>query len=132
MSNNINVSLDTSVTPNALDVHDHGHIRVRKQPGAQTITWNLTGQIAQGCFVPMTDEPPGFQWIPQVPPAGIFGVPTIGQSGNSLSITDTHADDETNGVWVYQLRVKYQGTVYATTATIDVKATMKDPIIINR
>ena len=132
MTNNINVKLDTSVTPNALDVQDHGHIHVDKHSKAQTITWNLTGQLNQGAFVPMTDSPPGFQWIGTAPPAGIFGTPTIGSNGNSLSITDNHGGSGTDGKWTYQLRVDYQGTIYETIATVPGQDTIKDPVIINR
>ena len=46
MSNNVNVSLDTTVDPPALKVHDHGHIKVAKKSTPQTIRWNLTGTIA--------------------------------------------------------------------------------------
>lgn len=132
MTNNINVSLDTSVIPNALDVHDHGHIHIDKHSFAQTITWNLTGKLNQGAFVPMGNSPPGFQWIEPAPPAGIFGTPTIGSNGNSLSITDSHCSAESDGQWTYQLRVAYDGSVYETTATINGKDTIKDPVIINR
>lgn len=132
MSNNVNVSLDTSVTPNALNVHDHGNIRIGKKSTAQTITWNLTGVLAQGEFVPMTDPEPGFEWVSDPPPTnGIFGNPAPGANGNSISISDTHADGSSDGTWIYRLRVIYDGTIYSTQASIGPGSTIKDPVIVN-
>lgn len=132
MTNNVNVTLDTSVTPHVLKVHDHGHIKVGKKSTPQTISWNLTGDIASGAFVSMSADPPGFQWVGEAPPAGIFGTPDIGSNGNSLSVSDTHVDATSDGTWTYQLRVLYDGTTYATTATTNPGTTINNPIIINR
>lgn len=131
MTNNVNVSLDTSVTPHALKVHDHGHIKVGKKPTAQTITWNLTGNLAQGNFVSMSAPDPGFEWIDPPPAAGIFGTPTIGSNGNSLSISDSHVDRTTDGRWIYRLRVFLDGSVYSTIVDPGITSTSKNPIIIN-
>ena len=74
MTNNINVTLETSVTPHELKVHDHGHVRIDKKPGAQLISWNLTGNLAQGSFLPICGNSPGFEWVSDPPPpGGIFG-----------------------------------------------------------
>ncbi|QIL19976.1 hypothetical protein [Thermomonas sp. HDW16] len=130
MSNNINVSLDTSVTPNVLDVHDHGHIHIDKKTKPQTITWNLNGVLTGGEFVPMSDPEPGFQWVTDPPPSSeIFGEPARGSNGNSMSITDTHSNGDSDGRWVYRLCVLYNHKVYCTETSI--AATVKDPIIIN-
>ena len=133
MSNNINVSLDTSVTPNVLDVDDHGGTTIHKNPKPQTITWHLTGQIAQGNFVPMSDPEPGFEWVSDPLPArNVFGDAAPGTNGNSMSITDTHASSSSDGSWTYKLRVLYNGTVYCTTSGAGIGNNVKDPIIINR
>lgn len=132
MTNNVNITLDTSVTPPALRVHDHGHIKVGKKANPQTITWNLTGNLAQGEFVPMSAPDPGFEWVSSPPPpAVIFGTPTIGSNGNSLSICDNHADRTTDGRWTYRLRVSIDGAVYSTIADAGITNTSKNPIIIN-
>lgn len=132
MTNNVNVTLDTSVTPHVLKVHDHGHIKVGKKSTAQTISWNLTGNLAQGQFVPTDASEPGFEWISDPPPtAGIFDTPTVGSNGNSLSICDSHADRTTDGRWIYRLRVSIDGTVYSTIADAGITSTSKNPIIIN-
>ena len=132
MSNNVNVSLDTTVDPPALKVHDHGHIKVAKKSTPQTISWNLTGTIAAGSFVAMDADPPGFRWVGDAPAAGIFGTPTVGSNGNSLSVTDTHRDAGSDGTWTYQLHVLYDGKTYSTTATTDPGTTINNPVIINR
>ncbi len=133
MANNINVTLDTSVTPNVLKVHDHGHIHIDKKPGAQTISWNLTGNLAGGEFVPMDAAEPGFAWVSDPPPcADIFGEPQVGANGNSLDIVDNHVNDDSDGTWIYRLRVSLGGTVYQTTAGTGITTTSHNPVIINR
>jgi hypothetical protein len=133
MTNNINVTLDTSVTPNALKVHDHGHIRIDKKKNPQTITWNLSGNLAQGMFVSMGATEPGFEWISDPSPAsGIFGTPQVGSNGNSLQLVDNHANDDSDGTWTYRLRVSLNGTVYETTSSTGLGNSVKSPIIINR
>ena len=84
MSNNVNVSLDTTVDPPALKVHDHGHIKVAKKSTPQTISWNLTGTIAAGSFVAMDADPPGFRWVGE--PLGTDPARTvvIEDSGNGI------------------------------------------------
>ena len=132
MANNINVSLDDGSGSNRLNVDDNGgQNQVSQSPNPSTISWNLTGKLAQGNFVPMSSSPPGFQWVPPGPPPGLFGPPTIGANGNSLSITDNHLDATTNGQWIYMLRVDYDGNVVSTTASAGVGGTTNNPIIIN-
>ena len=131
MTNNINVSLDTSTGVNLLDVVDNGgQNQVSQSPNATTISWNLTGVLTQGNFVPMTAAEPGFEWIGS-PPDGLFGTPEISANGNSLSITDNHVDATTNGEWIYMLRVDYDGSVVSTTASLP-RGTTTNPAIINR
>jgi hypothetical protein len=130
MANNINVSLDTSVTPYRLSVTDNGgQNQVGQSPNPQTITWNLTGVLTQGNFVSMSATEPGFEWK-QAPPAGVFGNAVVGSNGNSMSITDTHPNSQSNGQWIYMLRVSYNGTVYSTIADL-LTGTSTNPIIIN-
>jgi hypothetical protein len=132
-TNNINVVL-TTTAPQTLDVKDNGGqnlVNAASQP--TTITWNLTGNLAQGSFVPMNDPSGkyGFEWVTQPPPAWA-GTPTIGASGNSLSVVDTHLDATSNGEATYRLRARLNGTVYSTTATVSRTATVNNPVIINR
>lgn len=128
--NNVNVSLVNG----HLDVEDHGGINVGANADATTITWHLTGVLTQGNFQPVTPPgvaDPGFSWK-QAPPAGYFGSPSVGNGGNSLSITDNHFGGATGGQWTYNLCVLYQGTVYCTSSHAGTGATLHDPIIINR
>lgn len=132
MSNILNVTLDTSVTPNRLSVDDKsGQNQVSQSPNAQTITWQLTGNLTQGDFVPMTDSNPGFSWFGTTPSAQTFGTPTIGANGNSLSISVTHPDANSNGSWIYVLRVSLNNVVYTTTASLP-SGTTNNPTIINK
>lgn len=132
MTNNLNVTLDTSVTPNVLKIDDHGGTHVNQSPNPQTISWNLTGNLAQGQFVSICGNSPGFEWVSDPPPGtDIFGEPDIGANGNSLSIIDTHATSGSNGTWIYRLRVLLNGTVYQTTSSAGVTSTSNNPIIIN-
>ena len=131
MTNNINVSLDASSGVNLLDVVDNGgQNQVSQNANPTTISWNLTGVLTQGNFVPMSEDEPGFEWI-QAPPDGLFGTPTISANGNSLSITDNHVDATTNGEWIYMLRVDYDGDVVSTEAALP-RGTTTNPAIINR
>lgn len=132
MTNNINVTLDTSVTPNVLNIDDNGSTNVSKNPNPQTISWNLTGNLAQGEFVSMSATEPGFEWVSSpAPAAGIFGTPQIGANGNSLDLVDNHTNDDSDGSWIYRLRVSLNGCVYATTASTGITSTSNNPIIIN-
>jgi hypothetical protein len=132
VANNMNVSLDNKNGVDKLDVADHGgENQVSQSPNPTTISWNLTGAIAQGCFSPMSASLPGFSWVGTPPPAGLFGTPTISANGNSLSITDNHHDASSNGSWIYMLRVDYKGNIVSTTATLP-SGTSTNPAIINR
>lgn len=132
MPNNLNVTLDKNQTPWAVDVDQHGKDNeVSQGPNAQTITWQLTGDAASGSFVPMSADPPGFEWI-VAPPDGIFGPPTVSQgSGNQLTMTDTNNSASTAGSWTYRLRLNVGGTVYST-KTLSLAATTTDPTIRNK
>ncbi len=134
MTNNLNVTLDTSVTPNVLDIDDkNGNNRINQNPNPQTISWNLTGNLAQGEFVSMGAAAPGFEWVSSPPPsADIFGTPQIGANGNSMNLVDNHPNDDSDGTWIYRLRVSLGGTVYQTTAGMGITSTSKNPIIINQ
>jgi hypothetical protein len=128
--NNVNVSLVNG----QLDVEDHGGINVTANAAATTITWHLTGVLTQGNFQPVTPPgvaDPGFAWK-QAPPTGYFSEPSVGNGGNTLSITDNHLGSNTNGQWTYNLRVLYQGTIYCTSSSAGIGATLHDPVIINR
>ena len=132
MPNTLNVTLDKNQTPWAVDVDQHGKDNeVSQGPNAQTITWQLTGNAASGSFVPVSADPPGFQWT-SAPPDGIFGTPAVSQgSGNQLTITDLNTGSGTQGNWTYILRVNVGGTVYST-KTLSLTATSTNPVIINK
>lgn len=135
MTNIITVTI-ASTSPPLLNVDDvGGKNNVDKSPNPQTIKWQLTGNAAQGAFLPMTGNPPGFSWIttpsPQQP-NGPFGVPVVGANGNSLTITDDHSSSSTDGTWIYMLRVMLDGVMYTTTASTGLGAGVDNPIIINR
>jgi hypothetical protein len=129
--NNLNVTLDTSKTPWAVDVDQHGKgNEVSQGPNAQTITWQLTGNAASGGFVALNDPNPGFEWI-TAPPAGIFSAPSRSPNGNQLTISDTNTGTGTTGSWTYRLRVNVGGTVYSSNA-LSLTATTTSPVIINK
>ncbi len=131
MPNNLNVTLDKSSSPWAVDVDQQGKgNEVSQGPNAQTITWQLTGNAASGSFVPLSDPNPGFAWI-SAPPAGVFSSPTLSNNGNALTITDTNNNANTAGSWTYVLRVNVGGSVYST-KTLSIKATTTDPWIRNK
>jgi hypothetical protein len=132
-TNNINVTLDTSSGTNRLSVTDNGgQNQVGANSAATTITWHLTGLLAQASFVAMSDPNPGFSWVqPGGPPSSNFDPATVGSNGNSLSVVDNHLNSTSNGTWVYMLRVNYGGVVISTTASAGVGGTVNDPVIIN-
>lgn len=132
-TNNINVTLDTSTGTNRLSVTDNGgQNQVGANAAATTITWHLTGQLAQATFVAMSDPNPGFSWVqPGGPLTRYFDTPTVGANGNSLSVVDNHLSSASNGTWIYTLRVNYGGSVITTTASTGIGATVNNPVIIN-
>jgi hypothetical protein len=135
MSNILNVTI-ASTSPPLLNVEDNGgQNQVSQSPNPQTIKWQLNGTAARGAFLPMDHDPPGFCWVttpsPQEP-NGPFGVPQVGSSGNSLTITDNHTSAATNGSWIYKLHVILDGVVYSTTSSLGPAAGINNPIIVNR
>jgi hypothetical protein len=131
MPNNLNVTLDETRTPWAVDVDQKGGGNVVSQgPNAQAIAWQLTGTAAPGSFVSLSDPNPGFEWI-SAPPAGVFSDPSRSANGNQLTIADTNDSASSAGSWTYRLRVNVGGTVYSTT-TLSLGATTTNPAIINR
>lgn len=132
-TNNINVRLDTSTGVNRLDVVDNGkQNEVAKNANPTTISWNLTGPLAQGSFVPMTEPKPGFSWVQD--PGPVFGPPEIRSNGKSLEIVDNHVNDDSDGEWIYMLRVNYGGEVVTTVSSTGVGpgGTIDNPVIINK
>jgi len=138
MANNINVKLKEVDGINVLDIDDNGSgngnnkgNKVGSSQGAQTISWNLTGNLAQGEFQSMNSTPPGFKWI-QTPPAGIFGTPQVCNGGQELQIGDTNNSTSTSGSWIYQIAVSLGGTVYVSQTSSLPTGSVKDPVIINK
>jgi hypothetical protein len=137
-ANNINVSL-TKDGLKHLDVEDHGGIHVPKSDKETPITWHLNGEAAKGKFVAMDCAEPGFSWVTKKPPpeqanGGPFGPATVINGGNGLTISDNHTTAQSNGEWIYMLRVDMGAKgIYTTTATArGVVDTVNNPIIINR
>ena len=129
MANNMNVSLALLGGNNVLDVDDNGgQNQFNKGAGAGTISWNLTGPLAQGNFLPVDGSPKGFEWVGAQPPDGTFGKPYVGSNGNSMNILD---NNNVAGEWIYILRVNYGGNVVATQKTLPT-GTISDPVIINK
>jgi len=138
MANNINVKLKNIDGIDVLDIDDNGSgngnnngNKVGSTQGAQTISWNLTGNLAQGEFQAMTSTPPGFKWI-QTPPAGIFGTPVVCNGGRQLEHQDTNNSTSTSGRWNYRMGVSLGGTVYVAQASTLPTGSVKDPVIINK
>ena len=127
VAHDILVSLDTSVTPHVLHVHDtDGSNSVPRKPGVQEIRWKLDDTLKHGTFVPMAECRPGFEWLSSPPPSSaIFGEPKIESGGNALSITDRHDSDASNGTWIYKLRVKLDDVIYET--VLEVQSPMPPP-----
>jgi len=121
-----------------LDVQDHGGTHIDKHADPSTISWRLTGEAAQGKFVAMDCAEPGFSWSTKEPPperdkGGPFGPATVIDNGNGLKITDYHNSAQSNGEWVYVLRVDMGSKgIYTTTTSLDPRAGVNNPIIINR
>jgi len=131
MPNNLNVTLDKSKTPWAVDIDQNGNDnQVSQGPNAQNITWQLTGDAASGSFVPLSDPSPGFEWI-TAPTTGIFSDPSRSPNGNQMTISDTNNSASTAGSWTYRMRINVGGTVY-TTNTLSLAATSTNPVIVNR
>jgi len=136
MSNNINVKLKDVDGISVVDIDDNGGgnnegNKVGQSAAAQTISWNLTGNLAQADFQAMTDSPPGFKWI-TTPPAGIFSEPQITNNGRQLEIDDTNCSAATSGSWIYQIAINLNGTIYVSQASTLPQGSIKDPVIINR
>jgi hypothetical protein len=132
-TNTMQVKLDTSNGINKLDVVDNGgQNQVSQDSQPTTITWNLTGVLTQGDFVAMDCDPPGFQFVGLDRPAqGAFGAASVQSNGNAMQITDNHYNSSTNGTYVYQLRVNYQGQVLSTQVSLP-SGTATNPAIINK
>ena len=132
MPNNLNVTLDKTKTPWAVDVDQQGNANhVPQSPNAQTISWQLTGNAATGSFVSLSDPNPGFAWIGTAPPATVFGTPTLSANSNQLSIVDLNNSASTTGTWAYILRVNVGGTVYSTISTLPT-GTTTNPTVVNK
>lgn len=131
MSNNINVKLKVVDGLNVLDIDDNGggnHVDRNANP--QTISWNLTGNLAQASFQAQSATPPGFKWLTQ-PPANVFGTPAPNNGGRQLEIQDTNSSATTAGTWTYQIAVNLNGSVYVSQSTLPT-GTIKDPVIVNK
>lgn len=132
MPNNLQVTLDKSKTPWHLDIDQKNDAnQVSRDPNAQTITWQLTGNAASGSFDAQSDPEPGFAWIGTSPPAGIFGNPTLQAGNNQITMTDLNNGANTVGTWIYQLSATIDGTVYQSDAT-PITETTTDPCVINK
>src|SRR5687767_312767 len=110
-TNNINVELVIKNGVKYLDVIDHGkQNEVKRDRDPTKISWNLVGEINKGNFVPMTATPPGFSW--EQTPKPVFTQAKVTQNGNSIEIEDAHLlDGDSDGEWIYKLRVEYEGEI---------------------
>ena len=128
----LNVTLNTTKTPPALDVDQSGNgNQIPQNPSTQTIAWRLTGNAATGSFHAQGGTQPGFAWIGKAPANGIFGPPTPSNNGNQLSITDLNNGPGSVGAFTYQLWATINGTAYSTIASL-LTGTATNPAIINK
>lgn len=124
MPNILNVDLDKSTKPWSVYIDETGNDNhVSRGAKAQTITWKLVGDAAQGTFPTNS-----FKWI-QSPPTGVFGSFTPDNANHRATISDTNNSDKTAGSWVYQLTINVGGTNYSTISTLKLGNT--DPNIKN-
>lgn len=130
MTQTIRVTLDTTVTPHVLSVHDNGSIKVKRNDDPEVIRWVLKENLKDGAFPSSTDSNPGFTWV-DTPPAGLFVGPIIAPNGKSLIVIDNHLGGSSDGEWIYRLRVKLGDDTYETTTSLKGQLTSKNPIIIN-
>ena len=133
-TNNINVELVIKNGVKHLNVVDHGkQNEVKRDPDPTKISWNLVGDLTKGNFVPMSAAEPGFSW--EEIPKPVFGPATVTQNGNSIEIEDRHLlGGDSDGEWIYKLRVEYEGEIVTTTSSTGVGpgGTIDNPVIINR
>lgn len=92
---------------------DHHQIfeKIEDAQQAHTITWTLTGNASSGEFCAL-DEPdnPGFLWLVRTPSERVFPTPQLLEK-NKLIIHNHHHDKTSEGVWHYQLFVRFGGKV---------------------
>lgn len=132
MPTNLNVNLDTSISPASLDVIDmNGLNEFNPSPMAYVITWTLSGNASGGVFVPLTNSSPGFAWVGTPPSISIFSPPAINAAGNAISITDLNDTATSKGIWVYVLRATIGGVLYQTIETTP-KSTTTSPWVRNK
>lgn len=135
---NMSVTLPLSGPTGRLSVGDsnaQNQISAYAQP--TNIVWNLGSALLRATFVPMSAQPPGFEWIqpggPPISPVAYFGPALISNNGTTLTVADNHFDASTNGQWPYIIRVLFNGTVYATTNDPPGPGgTVNRPVIINK
>jgi hypothetical protein len=115
---NLKVTLYTKENPQYLDIDQKDNANhVNQSPCAQTFTWQLSGDAATGSFNAQSTTEPGFAWVDPVPPAGIFGSPTLSPNGNEITMTDLNNSASTAGDWIYQLSATIGGVVYQSDKT---------------
>jgi len=110
------VTLDETI--GALDVDQSGNGNQIDHGQNDTITWQLSGNAAQGSFNSMDADNPGFAWK-QIPPNGVFGAPD--PEGRQMSISDNNTDPngvDSSGTWIYQIWATIGNQQYSTISTI--------------
>ena len=131
MPNLLLVTLYTKDNPRYLDVDQKDNANhVNQSPSAQTITWQLSGDAATGSFNAQSATEPGFAWVDPVPPAGIFGPPTLSPNGNEITMSDLNNSASTAGDWIYQLSATIGNVVYQSNKT-SITGQATDPTIKN-
>jgi len=118
-------------------------LEVAPEDARQLIEWKLDDALSGGGaeFVDLGACKPGFEWISTPPPSPAIFDKASRVRKDSIEIRDTHKKNgNSNGTWIYKLRVSYDGHVYETPVAVgpasgDTRAYLligSNPIIINR
>jgi hypothetical protein len=82
-----------------------------------TITWTLTGNASSGEFCALNDvNNPGFVWLVRTPNDKIFHKARI-EGKKKLSMHNHHRDKSSEGIWYYQLFVRFGDKVFGVPLT---------------
>ncbi len=123
MANDLKVTLNENTNPWLVDIDQKDNAnQVARSALAQTITWQLNGNAANGTIV-------NFVWI-NSPPAGVFGDPSYGVNGKSMTMSDLNNSAATAGQWIYKLEIQVNGNTYWSGATA-ITGTATNPSIKN-
>lgn len=138
MDINLKVTFDKRPSPWQVDVDEKNNDnQIKRDKDAQVIRWKIQGNAKGASFLPIEGDCPGFEWLPPVPPPGVFKDAKISSSTDGvddvLKIKDFNTDDKSKGEWYYLLRIKLGSEVYESppTRVPCPTAATKSPVIVN-